>query len=124
LKAALAMDAEQPELLGWTRLGHFELIRRRREAPLAELLFEHGDDGAPRKTALTLALDALRAVARAAQTQPGARLALAVHPDVAAALDDGTGLAARQWLEARLGRPLPVEADPQRARAAVDILTR
>ena len=124
LKAALAADAEQPELLGWTRLGHFELIRRRRDAPLAELLFEHGDNGAQRKTALTLALDALRAVARAAQTQPGARPVLAVHPDVAAALDDGTGLAARQWLEARLGRPLPVEADPQRARAAIDILTR
>jgi Ribonuclease G/E len=121
LKAALAADAEQPEVLGWTRLGHFELVRRRRDASLAEMLFEHAADGSPRKTALTLALEALRAVARTAQAQPGGRFSLALHPDIAAALDDGTGLAARQWLEARLGRALPLEADPHRPRDVVDI---
>jgi Ribonuclease G/E len=124
LKAALAADKVGADVLGWTKLGHFELVRPRRDPALAELLFEHAPDGTLRKTALTLALEALRRLAREAQASPGKSLALAVHPDVAAALDDGAGLAARQWLEARLGGKLPVEADPHRARDAVDIRTR
>ena len=124
LQTALAADAEKPELLGWTKLGHLELVRRRGAAPLAELLFERAADGALRKTALTLALGALRMVAREAQAQPGKIFSLAAHPDVAGALADGAGLAARQWLETRLGRTLPVEAEPQRARDAVDIRAR
>lgn len=119
--AALADAGANAEILGWTKLGHLELIRARREPPLHELLFERSADGFTRKTALTLALEALRAVAREAAAQPGKRFALAAHPDVAAALDAGTGQAARAWLEARLGRKLPVAAEPARARDAVDI---
>jgi len=121
LKAALANNKETPELLGWTKLGHFELIRPRREPALAELLFEQAADGTMRKTAPTLALEALRSVAREAAARPGKRFALAVHPDIAAALDQGAGQAARHWLEARLGRTLVVTAEPQRARDAIDI---
>ncbi|HEX3973568.1 MAG TPA: ribonuclease E/G, partial [Stellaceae bacterium] len=57
LKAALAEDNAKVELLGWTKLGHFELIRPRREPPLADLLFEQADEGTMRKTALTVALE-------------------------------------------------------------------
>jgi len=121
LKAALAENDEKLELLGWTKLGHFELIRPRREPPLAELLFEPAADGTRRKTALTVALEALRSIAREAVARPGKGFALAVHPDVAAALDQGAGQAARHWLEARLGRTLAVTAEPQRARDAIDI---
>ena len=121
LKAALSDNDETPELLGWTKLGHFELIRPRREPPLADLLFEQAADGTPRKTALTVALEALRNVARETTARPGKAFALAVHPDVAAALDEGAGQVARHWLEARLGRALLVTAEPQRARDAVDI---
>ena len=121
LKDALAEDNEAVELLGWTKLGHFELIRPRRQPPLADLLFEQADDGTIRKTALTLALDALRMVAREAAARPGKGFALAAHPDIAAVLDEGAGQAARHWLEARLGRRLVVTAEPQRAREAVDI---
>jgi ribonuclease G len=127
LKAAFADNGdngdngETPELLGWTKLGHFELIRARREPALHELLFEQGADGVPRKTALTLALDALRRVAREAAAQPAKAFALAVHPDIAAALDQGAGRAARAWLEARLGRVLAVTSEPQRARDAIDM---
>jgi Ribonuclease G/E len=121
LKTALVAEGEQPEILGWTRLGHLELVRPRREAPLAELLLERAPDGALRKTALTLALEALRAVGREAAAQPGKGLALAAHPDIAAVLDGGSGLEARQWLEARLGRKLSVVAEPQRPRDRVDI---
>jgi ribonuclease G len=121
LKAALTESDEAVELLGWTKLGHFELIRPRREPPLAELLFEQAADGTLRKTALTLALEALRAVAREAVARPGKGFALVVHPDIAAALEHGAGQAARHWLEARLGRKLAVTAEPQRARDAIDI---
>jgi Ribonuclease G/E len=121
LKAALAANNEKLELLGWTKLGHFELIRPRREPPLAELLFEQAADGALRKTALTLALEALRRLAREAAARPGKSFVLTAHPDVAAALDQGAGQAARHWLEARLGRKLVVNAEPQRAREAIDI---
>jgi Ribonuclease G/E len=121
LKAALVDNNEKPDLLGWTKLGHFELIRPRREPPLAELLFERAADGTSRKTALTVALEALRNVACEATARPGKGFALAVHPDVAAALDQGAGQAARHWLEARLGRALLITAEPQHARDAVDI---
>lgn len=121
LKAALSENNETAELLGWTKLGHFELIRPRREPSLAELLCEQAADGTMRKTALTLALEALRTVARETAARPGKGFALAVNPDVAAALDHGPGQAARHWLEARLGRMLAVTAEPQRARDAVDI---
>ena len=120
LKAALAAQNETLELLGWTKLGHFELIRARREPALADLLFEQAADGTMRKTALTLALEALRMVAHEA-ARSGKGFALAAHPDIAAALDQGAGQAARHWLEARLGRSLTVTAEPQRARDAVDI---
>ena len=121
LKAALADNDEKLELLGWTKLGHVELIRPRREPPLAEFLFEQAADGTMRKTALTLALEALRSVAREAAARPGKGFALVAHPDIAAALDQGAGQAARHWLEARLGRTLAVTADPQRARDAIDM---
>jgi ribonuclease G len=123
LKEAFTANNETLELLGWTKLGHFELIRARREPPLAEMLFERDVDGTMRATGLTLALEALRIVAREALAEPGKGFELAVHPDIAAVLDDGAGLAARLWLEARLGRKLAVTAEPERARDAIDILT-
>jgi len=124
LKSALAADHEKPEILGWTRLGHVELVRRRREAPLADMLYERAPDGALRKTALTLAFEALRAAEREARAQAGKALALAAHPDIVAALSAGDGLAARQTLEARLGQTLALEAQPQRARDSIDIRAR
>lgn len=121
LEAALGENGETAELLGWTKLGHFELIRPRREPPLAELLFEQCADGTLRKTALTLALEALRMVAREAAARPGKGFALAAHSDIAAALDHGAGQGARQSLETQLGRRLAVTAEPGRARDAIDI---
>ncbi len=76
LKAALADNDEKLELLGWTKLGHVEPIRPRREPPLAEFLFEQAADGTMRKTALTFALEALRSVAREAAARPGKGFAL------------------------------------------------
>src|SRR6185437_15914840 len=69
LTEALADDADT-EVLGWTRLGHLELVRKRRHAPLAELLFERAPGGGLVKTPLTVALEALRALAREAAAAP------------------------------------------------------
>ncbi len=124
LEAALGADPEKPDILGWTRLGHVELVRRRRAAPLADILFERTLDGALRKTALTVALAILRAAEREARAQPGKALAVSVHPEIAAALTEGEGGAARRALEARLGLTLGIEAEPQRGRETFDIRAR
>jgi ribonuclease G len=117
LAAALGDDAE---ILGWTRLGHLELVRTRREAPLASLLFERTPEGGRMKTALTVALEALRALARAAAATPPRAAVLTLHPEVAAMLD-GAAHAARRELEQRLGRMIELRAEPGRARDAFDI---
>jgi ribonuclease G len=117
LVTALAGDAE---VLGWTRLGHLELVRKRRAAPLASLLYERAPGGGLVKTALTVALEALRALAREAARTPPRAAVLRLNPDVAAALD-GPARAARQELEQRLGRPIEARGEPGRAREAFDI---
>lgn len=123
LAAALADDPAGVEMLGWTRLGHMELVRKRRHPALSELLYERDEDGGLVKTALTVALEALRAVAREAAA-PGRGLALHVGPAVAAALTDGPAREARRSLEARLGQALAIIAEPGRAPATFDIRRR
>ncbi len=122
LAAALAGDADA-EVLGWTRLGHLELVRKRRHAPLFELLFERAPGGGLVKTPLTVALEALRALARDAAAAPARTHSLHVHPEVAAALAGEAGEARRE-LEARLGRAIAVIAEPGRSREAFDIRLR
>ncbi len=122
LAAALADDVDA-EVLGWTRLGHLELVRKRRHAPLAELLFEHAPGGGLVKTPMTVALEALRALAREAEAALVRAPLLHVHPEVAAALAGEAG-AARQELEARLGRSIDVVAELGRAREGFDIGVR
>ena len=111
LAEALAPDPAVPQLLGWTRLGHFELVRSRRRRPLAEALLEPRLGGALVKTAVTVSHEALRALRRAARAQPGQRWRLTVAPDVAAALAGAAADAVRQ-AEQRFARSIAIEADP------------
>jgi len=111
LAEALAPDPACPQILGWTRLGHLEMVRPRRGRPLAEALLEPGPGGPLVKTAVTAAHEALRALRREARAQPAGRWRLIVNPDVAAALAVGAGTA-RRALEQRFGRPIAVDADP------------
>ncbi|HEV2300300.1 MAG TPA: ribonuclease E/G, partial [Stellaceae bacterium] len=69
LARALAPDPAGGRVLGWTRLGHLELVRPRRGRPLAEALGERAHGGLV-KSAATLAFAALRALARAARAEP------------------------------------------------------
>jgi ribonuclease G len=111
LAEALAPDPATPQLLGWTRLRHFELVRPRRSRPLAEALLEPRSGGALVKTAVTVSHEALRALRRAARAQPGRRWRLTVGPDVAAALV-GPVAGAVQQAEQRFARSIAIEADP------------
>ena len=111
LTEALKPDPACPQILGWTRLGHLELVRPRRGRPLAEVLLELCPGGPLVKRAVTVAHEALRALRREARTQPGRRWRLTVNPDVAAALR-GAATAALRALEERFGRTIVIETDP------------
>ena len=104
MAAALAGDPAQPEVLGWTRLGHLEIVRPRRGRPLSEAMLEPHSS---RKSAAALAFEALRTLAREARARPAANWRLVVAPAVAAALS-GPAAAALRALETRLGRKVAV----------------
>jgi ribonuclease G len=123
LAEALRPDPARPQILGWTRLGHLELVRPRHGRPLAEALCERSAEGALVKSAATTAREALRALRRAAWAEPGHRWGLAVAPEVAAALS-GPLAAARRALETRFTRGIAVTAEPGRLRDRFDIAAR
>jgi ribonuclease G len=110
LARALEPDPAEPKVLGWTRLGHLELVRPRRGRPLAEVLGERIEGGVVKSTA-TLAFEALRALARQARAEPSRGWRLAAAPEVAAAFA-GPAAAAIGQLEKRLGRRIEIAADP------------
>jgi Rne/Rng family ribonuclease len=111
LAEALVPDPARPQVLGWTRLGHLEIVRPRRARPLAEALLEPRHGGALVKTAVTVAHEALRALRREARAEPGGRWCLIVNPDVALAFAGGATAALRA-LEERFGRLIAIETNP------------
>ena len=119
LADALVPDPARPQLLGWTRLGHLELVRPRRGRSLADALLEA--DAAPAKTAATLAYEALRAVLRASRARPAPGWRLIVGPGLESALR-GAAASGLRGLEERLGRPLAIAVEPGRPRDRFEIL--
>ncbi|MGA8759669.1 MAG: ribonuclease E/G [Stellaceae bacterium] len=109
LARGLEADPMEPQILGWTRIGHLELVRRRTR-PLADALLEPASDGPLIKTAATVALEALRLLRREARARPGRTWRLTVGPDVAAALAGEVARALRD-LEQRFGRPIAIAED-------------
>jgi ribonuclease G len=110
LAEALRADPAEPQILGWTRLGHLELVRPRRGRPLAEALLERRPGGALGKSALTVAHEVLRTLRREARAQPGRQWRLRVAPDVERELT-GRAVAAVQYAEQRFARGVVIEAD-------------
>jgi Ribonuclease G/E len=105
--AALAADPARPQVLGWSRLGHLEIVRPRRLRPLAEAMLE---PGIARKGATALAFEALRVLAREARARPAANWRLLVTPSVEAALR-GPAAPGLRSLEQRLGRTVTIAVD-------------
>jgi len=105
MTAALAGDPAQPQCLGWTRLGHLEIVRPYRSRSLAAVLLDPRE--APAPSAATLAFAALRAVQREARAEPAAQWRLTVTPSIAAVLRQAAA-GALTALEARLGRPVEI----------------
>jgi len=103
MTAALAGDPAQPRCLGWTRLGHLEIVRPYRSRSLAAVLLDPRD--APAPSAATLAFAALRAVQREARAEPAAQWRLTVTPSISAVLREAAA-GALAALETRLGRPV------------------
>jgi len=110
LKEAVAADPVPTQIFGVSRLGLVELTRERRGLALAELLCERPTLPTPE----TAALAALRLALSEAACRPGKALRLVVAPEVATALARRPEALAEA--EARLCRPLPVRAEPGRAR--------
>jgi Rne/Rng family ribonuclease len=121
LAETLMPDPARPQILGWTRLGHIELVRPRRGRPLAEALLEARPGGALVKTAVTMAHEVLRALRREARAQPGRRWYLTVNPDVAVALAGVAGAALRA-IEERFGHAIAIETDPSLGRDRFQII--
>ncbi|HKM72858.1 MAG TPA: ribonuclease E/G [Stellaceae bacterium] len=111
LTEALAPDPARPQILGWTQLGHLELVRPRRGRPPAEILLEPRPGGPLVKTAVTVAHEVLCALRREARAQPGRGWRLTIAPGVAAALAGGAATALHA-LEQRFGREIAIEVDP------------
>jgi ribonuclease G len=110
MEAALAPDPAKPQALGWTRLGHFEIVRPRRGRSLSDALLRLCADGTPAKLPITLAFEMLRAVHREARANPASAWLVRVSPDIKPALL-GPAAAALRGLEARLGRDLLIETE-------------
>jgi ribonuclease G len=118
--SAVAADPAEPQVLGWTRLGHLELVRPRRGRPLSEAMLE---PRSTRKTSLALAFEALRLVQREARAHPAAKWRLVVSPALETALR-GPAAPALRALEKRLGRETEIAVEPGRDAAAFDIAAR
>lgn len=104
LEAALASDPAQPRVLGWTRLGHLELVRPRRARSLADAMLRPGTRA---KQPIALAHEALRRVFREARANPAATWRVSTSPEVETALR-GEAAAALRALETRLGRRVAI----------------
>jgi Ribonuclease G/E len=101
------------------------VMTRRRGAPaLHEILTTPCGDGdsGRRKTAATLAFEALRTARQTAGQAPGAGLTLKAEPAVLAALD-GTASRARAELEDRLGRKLTLVPTEFPSARGYDVVT-
>jgi ribonuclease G len=120
MASAVAADPAEPQVLGWTRLGHLEIVRPRRGRPLSEAMLE--PPGTP-KSGFALAFEALRLVQREARLHPAAKWRLVVGPAVETALR-GPAAPALRALEKRLGREIEIAVEPGRDAAAFDIAAR
>lgn len=124
LRAAVAGDPMAVEVGEMSPMGLVELTRKRGRPSLADMLTERcascGGEGRV-TAAVTVALEALRALRAEGRRTPGAALLLAAAPEVIDALE-GPAAPAREELEAELGRALALRREPEYHREHYDIV--
>jgi len=125
LKKSLASDAMSPRVFGYTGTGLVELTRRRQGLSLLHLLGGADEGNAnvePVKSALTAALEAVRAVLK--QGTGAAAVTLKAPPVVIEVLKaPGTGETAIRQAEERLGLAITLEADQTFQIGQFDVVT-
>ncbi|MCX7356011.1 MAG: Rne/Rng family ribonuclease [Alphaproteobacteria bacterium] len=121
LERALAGDRSPARVGGFSSLGLLEITRRRGRESLAEILCEPTAPDAVVRTALTVALEALRAARRSAAAVPGRTLTLLAAPEIVETLKAEAAMA-RATLEGTLGRPLVLQARADLDRESYEIV--
>jgi Ribonuclease G/E len=124
LRDGLKGDREPGRVQAMSASGLVAMTRRRGAPALHEILTAPCGDGGSgrRKTAATLAFEALRAARRVAREAPGAALSVIAGPTILAALDGVAGQA-RAELEERLGRTLRLVPAEVREGPGYDVVT-
>ena len=117
---AIYEDRRNINLIGFTRLGMFELTRRRRGKSLNQKLFKPLEN---LKSPLTLALDALYQVKREMRINPGKLFLIHTPPEVTEALCSGPALEAKLVLEKEMCGPIEVKTKSGQAFPEVSIIT-
>jgi ribonuclease G len=121
LERALAGDRSPVRVGGFSTLGLMEITRRRGRESLAEILCEPFAPDAMLRTALTVALEALRAARRSANAAPGRALTLLAASEVVETLR-AEAAGSREALEGALGRPLLLQARADFDRESYEIV--
>lgn len=104
-KEAVIEDRTNVNLIGFTRLGLFELTRRRRGKTLSQQLFNLNEN---MKSPLTVALEALYQVEKEMLNKPGKLFSIDTSQMVAEALSTGSAQDAKILLEKRMFMPIEV----------------
>jgi len=111
LREALAETAPEAQLAGFTRFGLVEIVRPRDRAALHEVMCVPTAHGGWRRSAETVALEALRAALGKSAEHPGRGLTLRAAAPVIDQLE-GPLAAAHGEAEARLGLAIALEVEP------------
>lgn len=105
LKTHLAADPIPTDVLGATKMRMIELVRTRRLPSLSDYFLAPPE---PKRSAASLALEALQAILAEAEASPHRTLALVAAPAIIHYLQSRPDLIAEA--QTRLGRPLALEA--------------
>jgi len=116
-------DPVPVEVMGFTRLGLVELVRRRRTRSLVDTMCDGAvPASSPRRSAMTLGYDALRRVLRIASSEPARPIVIRAREDVISVLRGGLRHALSDVSD-RAGVPIELTVDDGLSQDTVDVYT-
>ena len=113
-------DRQNINLIGFTRLGMFELTRRRRGKSLNQKIFKPTEN---LKSPLTLALEVHYQVKREMRFNPGKLFSINAPPEVTEELGSGPALEAKLLLEREICGPIEVRTNLEQTFPEISIIT-